>query len=133
MIQELTVWCAPLMPDSKERELIFRLVYEQAGCRKNETPRISSMEESAIIDGFENLKPGKRLWCLIYTSLHFCRQQADWLVGLNGTKLFTALYGGCIKGGQGEDAHLAMLVDRETKIMNFKKEVITWLIFWWMG
>ena len=60
------------------------------------------MEESAIRDGFANLKPGSDYDCLYQSAL--CRQRADWLVGLNGTRLFTVLYGG-VKGGQGADAH----------------------------
>ena len=84
----------------REGELIFRLVYEQAGCRKPmKRLWISSMEESAIRDGFENLKPGSNYDSLYQSAL--CRQQADWLVGLNGTRLFTVLYGG--KAGNARD------------------------------
>ena len=106
----------------REGELIFRLVYEQAGCRKPmKRLWISSMEESAIRDGFENLKPGSDYDSLYQSAL--CRQQADWLVGLNGTRLFTVLYGGkALKVGRVQTPTLAMLVDREAKIMNFKKE-----------
>ena len=106
----------------REGELIFRLVYEQAGCRKPmKRLWISSMEESAIRDGFENLKPGSDYDSLYQSAL--CRQQADWLVGLNGTRLFTVLYGGkVLKVGRVQTPTLAMLVDREAKIMNFKKE-----------
>ena len=82
---------------------------------------ISSMEESAIRDGFENLKPGSDYDSLYQSAL--CRQQADWLVGLNGTRLFTVLYGGkVLKVGRVQTPTLAMLVDREVKIMNFEKE-----------
>ena len=106
----------------REGELIFRLVYEQAGCRKPmKRLWISSMEESAIRDGFENLKPGSDYDSLYQSAL--CRQQADWLVGLNGTRLFTVLYGGkVLKVGRVQTPTLAMLVDREVKIMNFEKE-----------
>ena len=106
----------------REGELIFRLVYEQAGCRKPmERLWISSMEESAIRDGFANLKPGSDYDALYQSAL--CRQRADWLVGLNGTRLFTVLYGGkLLKVGRVQTPTLAMLVDREAKIMNFKKE-----------
>lgn len=77
----------------REGELIFRLVYEMAGCNKPmKRLWISSMEESAIRDGFANLKPGSDYDCLYQSAL--CRQRADWLVGLNGTRLFTVLYGG---------------------------------------
>lgn len=106
----------------REGELIFRLVYEQAGCRKPmKRLWISSMEESAIRDGFENLKPGSDYDRLYQSAI--CRQQADWLVGLNGTRLFTVLYGGkVLKVGRVQTPTLAMLVDREVKIMNFEKE-----------
>jgi DNA topoisomerase-3 len=69
------------------------LVYEQAGCSKPmKRLWISSMEESAIREGFENLKPGSDYDHLYHSAL--CRQEADWLVGINGTRLFTVLYGG---------------------------------------
>ena len=106
----------------REGELIFRLVYEMAGCNKPmKRLWISSMEESAIREGFAELKPGSDYDHLYESAL--CRQQADWLVGLNGTRLFTVLYGGkVLKVGRVQTPTLAMLVDRETKIMNFKKE-----------
>ena len=106
----------------REGELIFRLVYEQAGCRKPmKRLWISSMEESAIRDGFENLKPGSDYDSLYQSAL--CRQQADWLVGLNGTRLFTVLYGGkVLKVGRVQTPTLAMLVDRDSKITMFRKE-----------
>ena len=106
----------------REGELIFRLVYEMAGCNKSRKRLwISSMEESAIREGFAELKPGSDYDHLYESAL--CRQQADWLVGLNGTRLFTVLYGGkVLKVGRVQTPTLAMLVDRETKIMNFKKE-----------
>ena len=82
---------------------------------------ISSMEESAIREGFENLKPGSDYEHLYHSAL--CRQEADWLVGINGTRLFTVLYGGkVLKVGRVQTPTLAMLVERESKIMNFKKE-----------
>ena len=106
----------------REGELIFRLVYEQAGCSKPmKRLWISSMEESAIREGFENLKPGSDYDHLYHSAL--CRQEADWLVGINGTRLFTVLYGGkVLKVGRVQTPTLAMLVERESKIMNFKKE-----------
>ena len=106
----------------REGELIFRLVYEQAGCSKPmKRLWISSMEESAIREGFENLKPGSDYEHLYHSAL--CRQEADWLVGINGTRLFTVLYGGkVLKVGRVQTPTLAMLVEREAKIMNFKKE-----------
>ena len=106
----------------REGELIFRLVYEQAGCSKPmKRLWISSMEESAIREGFENLKPGSDYEHLYHSAL--CRQEADWLVGINGTRLFTVLYGGkVLKVGRVQTPTLAMLVERESKIMNFKKK-----------
>lgn len=106
----------------REGELIFRLVYEQARCSKPmKRLWISSMEESAIREGFENLKPGSDYEHLYHSAL--CRQEADWLVGINGTRLFTVLYGGkVLKVGRVQTPTLAMLVERESKIMNFKKE-----------
>lgn len=106
----------------REGELIFRLTYNMAGCRKPmKRLWISSMEESAIRDGFHNLRPGSDHDNLYHSAL--CRQEADWLVGINGTRLFTVLYGGkALKVGRVQTPTLAMLVDRESKIMNFKKE-----------
>lgn len=106
----------------REGELIFRLVYNMASCNKPmKRLWISSMEESAIREGFENLKPGSDYDHLYYSAL--CRQEGDWLVGINGTRLFTVLYGGkVLKVGRVQTPTLAMLVEREAKIMNFKKE-----------
>ena len=106
----------------REGELIFRLTYNMAGCRKPmKRLWISSMEESAIRDGFHNLRSGSDYDNLYHSAL--CRQEADWLVGINGTRLFTVLYGGkALKVGRVQTPTLAMLVDRESKIMNFKKE-----------
>ena len=106
----------------REGELIFRLTYNMAGCRKPmKRLWISSMEESAIRDGFHNLRPGSDYDNLYHSAL--CRQEADWLVGINGTRLFTVLYGGkALKVGRVQTPTLAMLVNRESKIMNFKKE-----------
>ena len=106
----------------REGELIFRLVYDMAKCEKPmKRLWISSMEESAIREGFENLKPGSDYDTLYHSAL--CRQEADWLVGINGTRFFTVLYGGkVLKVGRVQTPTLAMLVERESKIMNFKKE-----------
>ena len=106
----------------REGELIFRLVYNMASCNKPmKRLWISSMEESAIKEGFENLKPGSNYDHLYHSAL--CRQEADWLVGINGTRLFTVLYSGkVLKVGRVQTPTLAMLVEREVKIMNFKKE-----------
>lgn len=106
----------------REGELIFRLVYGMAGCDKPiRRLWISSMEEIAIREGFDNLQPGSDYDNLYHSAL--CRQEADWLVGINGTRLFTVLYGGkVLKVGRVQTPTLAMLVDRETKIRNFQKE-----------
>ena len=106
----------------REGELIFRLTYNMAGCDKPmQRLWISSMEESAIKEGFSNLRPGSEYDHLYESAL--CRQEADWLVGINGTRLFTVLYGGkALKVGRVQTPTLAMLVDREAKIMDFKKE-----------
>ncbi|MCI9541041.1 MAG: DNA topoisomerase 3 [Lachnospiraceae bacterium] len=106
----------------REGELIFRLVYEMAGCKKPvKRLWISSMEESAIRKGFEELRPEKDYDNLYASAL--CRQKADWLVGMNGTRLFTVLYGGkLLKVGRVQTPTLAMLVERELKIRDFIKE-----------
>lgn len=105
----------------REGELIFRLVYNKVGCQKPfERLWISSMEESSIRDGFNNLKPGREFDHLYESAL--ARQKADWLVGINGTRLFTVLYNKLLKVGRVQTPTLAMLVDREMKINDFKKE-----------
>lgn len=106
----------------REGELIFRLVYEKAGCKKPiKRLWISSMEESAIRAGFAELKQGSDYERLYEAAL--CRQRADWLVGLNGTRLFTMRYGGkVLKVGRVQTPTLAMLVEREEKIKEFEKE-----------
>lgn len=83
----------------REGELIFRLVYEQAGCRKPvKRLWISSMEEKAIREGFQNLKDGSYYDDLYRSAL--CRAQADWLVGINGSRLFSVLYNKNLKVGR---------------------------------
>ncbi len=105
----------------REGEAIFRLVYEKAGCTKPfKRLWISSMEEKVIREGFENLRPGND-YDNLYQSAK-CRQEADWLVGINGTRLFSVLYGKTLKVGRVQTPTLAMLVNRETEIENFKKE-----------
>ncbi|MBQ4481771.1 MAG: DNA topoisomerase 3 [Lachnospiraceae bacterium] len=105
----------------REGELIFRLVYEQAGCTKPiKRLWISSMEENAIRDGFDHLRPGAEYDNLYASAL--CRQEADWLVGLNGTRLFTVLYKSkVLKVGRVQTPTLAMLVEREATISGFQK------------
>ncbi len=106
----------------REGELIARLVLEQAGCHKPMTRLwISSMEEKAIREGFDNLRPASEYDNLYHSAL--ARQRADWLVGLNGTRLFTVLYGGkLLKVGRVQTPTLAMLVERESEINNFQKQ-----------
>ena len=106
---------------AREGELIFRLVYEKAGCTKPvKRLWISSMEAEAIRKGFQNLKPGSD-YDNLYSSAK-CRQEADWLVGINGTRLFSILYGKTLKVGRVQTPTLAMIVNREKEISNFKKE-----------
>lgn len=105
----------------REGELIFRLVYEMAGCRKPvERLWISSMEDSAIREGFQNLRPGSDYDALYHSAL--CRQKADWLVGINATRLFSVLYHRTLNVGRVQTPTLAMLAEREGKIQNFQKE-----------
>lgn len=105
----------------REGELIFRLVYEHSGCHKPmQRLWISSMEESAILDGFQNLKNGAEYDNLYQSAL--CRQQADWLVGLNCTRLFSVLYDAQLRVGRVQTPTLAMIVEREAKISAFVKE-----------
>ena len=102
----------------REGELIFRLVYEYAGCRKPmERLWISSMEDAAIRDGFEHLRPGKDYDRLYEAAV--CRAGADWLVGINATRLFSVLYGVTLNVGRVMSPTLALLVQREAEIQAF--------------
>ena len=105
----------------REGELIFRFVYQMAGCKKPfKRLWISSMEDAAIREGFAHLKPGADYDDLYQSAL--CRAQADWLVGINATRLFSILYHKTLTVGRVQTPTLNMLVDREAKISNFKKE-----------
>ena len=105
----------------REGELIFRLVYEMAGCKKPvERLWISSMEDMAIREGFSDLRPGAEYDRLYQSAL--CRQKADWLVGINATRLFSVLYHRTLNVGRVQTPTLAMLAERDGKIMLFKKE-----------
>ena len=105
----------------REGELIFRLVYEMAGCRKPVRRLwISSMEDNAIREGFSDLRPSADYEALYQSAL--CRQKADWLVGINATRLFSVLYHRTLNVGRVLTPTLAMLVERERKISQFKKE-----------
>ena len=105
----------------REGELIFRNVYELAGCRKPmKRLWISSMEDSAIREGFENLRPGAD-----YDGLHqaaLCRAKADWLVGINATRLFSVLYRRTLNIGRVMSPTLALIVQREAEIEAFQPE-----------
>ena len=105
----------------REGELIFRFVYQMAGCQKPfERLWISSMEDSAIRDGFAHLKPGTDYDPLYQSAL--CRAKADWLIGINATRLFSVLYHKTLTVGRVQTPTLKMLVDRDAKITDFKKE-----------
>ena len=105
----------------REGELIFRFVYEKSGCKKPfERLWISSMEDAAIREGFANLKNGKE-YDMLYASA-LCRAKADWIVGINATRLFSVIYGGKLNVGRVQSPTLAMLVNRDESIMGFKKE-----------
>ena len=105
----------------REGELIFRFVMEKTGCKKPvKRLWISSMEESAIRKGFENLKDGADYDSLYQSAL--CRAKADWLVGINATRLFSLLYNHTLNVGRVQSPTLKMLVDRSEAIMSFKKE-----------
>ena len=105
----------------REGELIFRLVYHQCGCKKPfERLWVSSMEDSAIRDGFQNLKPSSEYDALYEAAL--CRDRADWLVGMNATRLFSCLYGQTLNVGRVMTPTLAMAVMREAEIMAFHSE-----------
>ena len=105
----------------REGELIFRLVYGMTGCTKRvERLWISSMEDSAIREGFSELRPGSDYDALYHSAL--CRQKADWLVGINATRLFSVLYHRTLNVGRVQTPTLAMLVERDGKISTFKKE-----------
>ena len=105
----------------REGEAIFRLVYMNAECEKPfRRLWISSMEADAIRKGFDSLDPGSD-YDDLYASAK-CRMEADWLVGINGTRLFSTLYGKTFKVGRVQTPTLSMIVNREFDISNFKKE-----------
>ena len=105
----------------REGELIFRLVYEAAGCSKPFSRLwISSMEDAAIREGFADLRPGANYDPLYQSAL--CRQKADWLIGINASRLFSVLYHRTLNVGRVQTPTLAMLADRDSKIVLFRKE-----------
>ena len=105
----------------REGELIFRLVYMQAGCDKPFSRLwISSMEDSAIREGMANLKTRSEFDNLYYSAL--CRMWADWIVGINATRLFSLLYRKTLNIGRVQTPTLAMLTERHNQIAFFKEE-----------
>lgn len=102
----------------REGELIFRLVYEYAGCNKPmERLWISSMEDAAIREGFDHLRPGSDYDKLYDAAV--CRAGADWLIGINATRLFSVLYGVTLNVGRVMSPTLALLAQRESDIESF--------------
>lgn len=105
----------------REGELIFRLAVEMAGCTKPVWRLwISSMEDTAIREGFSHLEPGSRYEPLYHSAL--CRSKADWLIGINATRLFSVLYHKTLNVGRVQTPTLAMLAERDGKIMLFQKK-----------
>lgn len=105
----------------REGELIFRTVYYLSGCTKPmKRLWISSMEDSAIRAGFENLRIGSEFDGLYQSAL--CRSKADWLVGINATRLFSILYHRKLNVGRVVSPTLALIVQRESEIDAFKPE-----------
>ena len=105
----------------REGELIFRFVYHVAGCKKPMRRLwISSMESEAIRRGFAALKDAREYDALFHSAL--CRAKADWLIGINATRLFSCLYGKTLNVGRVQTPTLKILVDRDAAISNFKKE-----------
>ena len=105
----------------REGELIFRLVYQQAGCKKPFSRLwLSSMEENAIREGFARLKPSTEYDALYNAAL--CRERADWMVGINASRLFSCLYGQPLAVGRVMTPVLAMTVVREAAIAAFTPE-----------
>ena len=105
----------------REGELIFRLVYEQSGCKKNiKRLWISSMEDVAIKEGFRQLKEGKEYENLYQSAL--ARSKADWLVGMNMSRLYSLIYNQNYSVGRVQTPTLAMIVKRDDEITAFKKE-----------
>ncbi|HFU6686275.1 TPA: DNA topoisomerase 3 [Streptococcus agalactiae] len=105
----------------REGEAIFRLVYNEAHCKKKmERLWISSMEDSAIKDGFDNLKEGK-FYDNLFESAQ-ARAIADWLVGMNISRFYSCLYKQNYSVGRVQTPTLSMIVNRDEEITNFKKE-----------
>lgn len=105
----------------REGECIFRYVYHKTGCKKPfKRLWVSSLEETAIRDGFNNLKNGHDYDKLYEAGL--CRAKADWLVGMNGTRLFSIRYNTALNIGRVQTPTLAMIVHRDYEVKNFVKQ-----------
>ena len=106
---------------AREGELIYRLVYQQAGCKKPfDRLWISSMEDEAIREGFTSLKAGSEYDALYEAAL--CRERADWIVGINATRLFSCLYRQSLNVGRVMTPTLAMVVLRDAEITAFRPQ-----------
>ena len=105
----------------REGELIFKRVYDLADCRKPvKRLWISSMEDEAILKGFQSLNDGREYAGLCNAAV--CRAQADWLIGMNATRAYTTRYFKRLVVGRVQTPTLAMLTERKEKIEHFKKE-----------
>lgn len=103
----------------REGELVARWIIEKVGCKKPiKRLWISSQTNKAILDGFKNLKPGKAYENLYKAAV--CRAEADWFVGLNVTRALTCKYNAQLSAGRVQSPTLAMIVQREEEIKNFK-------------
>ncbi|MDD3513042.1 MAG: DNA topoisomerase 3 [Synergistaceae bacterium] len=106
----------------REGELIFRTVYNLSGCTKPmKRLWISSMEDNAIREGFDSLRPGENYDSLYASAL--CRSKADWMVGINATRLFSVLYHRTLNVGRVISPTLSLIVGREAEIDAFKPEL----------
>lgn len=105
----------------REGELIFRYIYKMAKCKKSfKRLWISSMTDTAIKEGFANLKDGSQYDNLYYSAK--CRSEADWLVGINATRAFTVKYNALLSIGRVQTPTLSMIVDRQKEIRDFVPE-----------
>jgi DNA topoisomerase-3 len=105
----------------REGELIARLVYEKAGCKLPiKRAWLSSMENEAIVEAFKNLRLGSEFDNLYQSAL--CRSKADWIIGINATRLFTKLYNKKLNVGRVQTPTLAMIAERGAAISNFVKD-----------
>ena len=110
----------------REGELIFRYIYEMAGCTKKfDRLWISSMTEEAISEGFRNIQPGNQYDGLYASAC--CRSKADWLVGMNASRAFTIRYQSLLSVGRVQTPTLAILVRRRKETENFHPETYSML------